>query len=149
MYFSADPDSGGGLCLAVATADSPAGPFTDVGAPLECGETFTDIDPMAFQDPADGRWWLFWGSGFEPIQVRELAPDGLAFADGSVATPVLEPDPYLEYENLVEGAWVVARDGWYYLFYAGRFLLRRAELRRPRRAQPERDRAVREAGRGA
>ena len=74
---------------------------------------------MAFQDPADGRWWLFWGSGFEPIQARELAPDGLAFAPGSVATPVLEPDPYLEYENLVEGAWVVARDGWYYLFYAG------------------------------
>ena len=31
MYFSADPDTGGGLCLAVATADSPAGPFTDIG----------------------------------------------------------------------------------------------------------------------
>jgi arabinan endo-1,5-alpha-L-arabinosidase len=119
MYYSADPDSGGGLCLAVATAESPAGPFTDVGAPLECGETFTDIDPMAFQDLADGRWWLFWGSGFEPIFVRELAPDGLGFADGSAATPVLEPDGYLEYENLIEGAWVMARDGWYYLFYAG------------------------------
>ena len=74
---------------------------------------------MAFRDPADGGWWLFWGSGFEPIQARRLAPDGLAFAPGSVATPVLEPDPYLEYENLMEGAWVVARDGWYYLFYAG------------------------------
>lgn len=119
MYYSADPDAGGGLCLAVATAASPAGPFTDVGAPLECGESFVNIDPMAFRDPADGRWWLFWGSGFEPIHVRALAANGLGFADGSEATTVLEPDPYLEYENLIEGAWVIARDGYYYLFYAG------------------------------
>ena len=119
MYYSADPDAGGGLCLAVATADAPTGPFTDVGEPLECGETFTDIDPMAFRDSADERWWLYWGSGFEPIQVRELGPDGLAFAAGSEATAVLEPDPYLQYENLLEGAWVVARDGWYVMFYAG------------------------------
>jgi len=119
MYYSADPDDGDGLCLAVATAASPAGPFTDVGAPLECGEGFTDIDPMAFLDPADDRWWLFWGSGFEPIHARPLGPDGLTFAEGSDAVTVLEPDPYLDYENLIEGAWVVARDGWYYLFYAG------------------------------
>lgn len=119
MYYSADPDAGGGLYLAVATAASPAGPFTDVGAPLECGESFVNIDPMAFRDPAEGRWWLFWGSGFEPIRARELAADGLGFAVGSEATTVLEPDPYLEYENLIEGAWVIARDGYYYLFYAG------------------------------
>jgi arabinan endo-1,5-alpha-L-arabinosidase len=119
MYYSADPDAGGGLCLAVATATSAAGPFTDVGVPLECGETFTDIDPMAFRDPADDAWWLFWGSGFEPIHARPLAPDGLSFAEGSDAVTVLAPDPYLDYENLIEGAWVVARDGWYYLFYAG------------------------------
>jgi arabinan endo-1,5-alpha-L-arabinosidase len=119
MYYSADPDSGGGLCLAVATGMAPSGPFRDSGTPLECGGSFTDIDPMAFRDPADGRWWLFWGSGFEPIHARELAADGLGFAHGSEAMTVLEPDPYLEYENLIEGAWVVVRDGTYYLFYAG------------------------------
>ncbi|MEJ7747991.1 MAG: glycoside hydrolase family 43 protein [Candidatus Limnocylindrales bacterium] len=119
MYYSAAPDDGDGLCLAIATAVTPSGPFVDVGAPLECGRTFTDIDPMAFEDPADGRWWLFWGSGFEPIQARELAPGGLAFAPGSTPSVVLEPDPYLPYENLIEGAWVVAREGSYYLFYSG------------------------------
>jgi arabinan endo-1,5-alpha-L-arabinosidase len=119
MYYSAAPDEGDGLCLAVATANVPGGPFQDVGSPLECGPSFVNIDPMAFRDPADGRWWLFWGSGFEPIRVRELAADGLGFVAGSAATTVLEPDPYLEYENLIEGAWVVARDGYYYLFYAG------------------------------
>ena len=119
MYYSAAPDEGDGLCLAVATATAPAGPYQDVGAPLACGPSFVNIDPMAFPDPADGRWWLFWGSGFEPIRVRELAADGLGFAPGSAPTNVLEPDGYLEYENLIEGAWVVARDGYYYLFYAG------------------------------
>src|SRR5437868_2443895 len=29
MYYSADPNARTGLCLAVATASSPAGPFTD------------------------------------------------------------------------------------------------------------------------
>ncbi len=121
MYYSADPDEGedDGLCLAVATAAVPAGPFTDIGQPLECGPGFVNIDPMPFRDPADGRWLLFWGSGFDPIRVRALGPDGLAWADGSSSTVVLEPDAFAEYENLVEGAWVVHRDPWYYLFYAG------------------------------
>ena len=121
MYYSADPDTGAedGLCLAVATAASPAGPFTDVGEPLECGTGFINIDPMPFRDPADGRWLLFWGSGFEPIRARELAPDGLDWAAGSTALVILEPDALAEYENLVEGAWVVRRGEWYYLFYAG------------------------------
>ena len=119
MYYSAAPDVGEGLCLAVATAADPGGPFVDVGEPLECGTGFVNIDPMAFRDPADGRWLLFWGSGFEPIRVRELAPDGLRWADRSSGTEVLAPDAFMDYENLVEGAWVVFRDGWYVLFYSG------------------------------
>src|SRR4051812_45228241 len=34
MYYSADPNSQTGLCLAVATSSNPAGPFTDKGSPL-------------------------------------------------------------------------------------------------------------------
>ena len=119
MYYSAAPDDGQGLCLAVATAQDPAGPFIDRGEPLQCGDGFVNIDPMPFRDPSDGRWLLFWGSGFEPIRVRELAADGLDWAPDSSALTVLEPDPLAEYENLVEGAWVVLRDSWYYLFYSG------------------------------
>jgi hypothetical protein len=42
LYYSAKPDAAlddpsRGLCLAVATAERPEGPFTDVGKPLECG----------------------------------------------------------------------------------------------------------------
>ena len=91
LYYSAKPDAAltdgsRGLCLAVATATRPQGPFTDSGRPLQCGEGFVNIDPMAFDDPATGRRLLYWGSGFGPIKVRELAPDRLSFAPGSRAT---------------------------------------------------------------
>ena len=78
LYYSAKPDAAltdtsRGLCLAVATADRPEGPFTDIGRPLQCGEGFVNIDPMAYDDPATGRRLLYWGSGFGPIKVQELA----------------------------------------------------------------------------
>jgi arabinan endo-1,5-alpha-L-arabinosidase len=127
LYFSAKPDSAlddptRGLCLAVATASRPEGPFRDKGAPLECGPGFVNIDPMAFDDPATGRKLLYWGSGFEPIRVRELAPDRLSFAPGSRAVDLVRPirtDSPANYQRLVEGAWTVRRGGWYYLFYSG------------------------------
>jgi arabinan endo-1,5-alpha-L-arabinosidase len=83
MYYSADPNTLTGLCLAVAVANSPAGPFKDVGKPLQCGESFINIDPMAFDDPKTGKRLLYWGSGFQPIKVRELAPNRIEFAAGS------------------------------------------------------------------
>ena len=72
-----------GLCLAVATATLAAGPFVDMGHPLQCGDGFVNIDPMAFDDPATGKRLLYWGSGFEPIKVQELGPDRISFAPGS------------------------------------------------------------------
>jgi arabinan endo-1,5-alpha-L-arabinosidase len=124
LYYSARPDAAladdkKGLCLAVATARRPRGPFTDVGRPLLCGPSFVNIDPMAFADPATGKRLLYWGSGFEPIRVRELAPGGLAFAPGSRAVDLVRPDRNSGYRALIEGAWVIRRGGYYYLFYSG------------------------------
>ena len=127
LYYSAKPDAAltdqsRGLCLAVATANRPEGPFTDSGRPLQCGPGFVNIDPMAFDDPATGKRLLYWGSGFEPIKVQELAPDRMSFAAGSAPVDLIHPvkseDP-AEYQRLIEGAWVVRRGGWYYLFYSG------------------------------
>ena len=127
LYYSAKPDAAlsdekRGLCLGVATADRPEGPFTDSGKPLVCGPGFVNIDPMAFDDPATGKRLLYWGSGFEPIMVRELGPDRLSFAAGSkpidlVAT--IKDETPANYQRLIEGAWVVRRGGFYYLFYSG------------------------------
>ena len=122
LYYSARPDGTDALSLAVAVADAPAGPFRDSGRPLLDGPGFTCIGPMAFDDLATGQRLLYWGSGFGPIWVRELAPDRLGFAPGSVARPVVQPsgsaDP-ADYHRLVEAAWVHYRAGWYYLFFSG------------------------------
>jgi arabinan endo-1,5-alpha-L-arabinosidase len=119
MYYSADPDDGTGLCLAVATATEPAGPFTDKGEPLKCGPGFANIDPFPFDDPQTGTRYLYWGSNSTPIRVQELAPDRLNFQPDTVPTSVLIPEQGRPYEGLLEGAWVIYRDGFYYLFTSG------------------------------
>ena len=127
LYYSAKPDAAltddkRGLCLAVATAPSPQGPFTDIGKPLQCGDGFVNIDPMSYDDPATGKRLLYWGSGFQPIKVRELGADRISFASGSAAAdliPVVKSEDPNEYRRLIEGAWVVRRNGWYYMFYSG------------------------------
>jgi arabinan endo-1,5-alpha-L-arabinosidase len=123
MYFSAKPDTSDerhGLCLAVATSTSPAGPFTDMGHPLRCGPGFVNIDPMAFDDPATGKHLLYWGSGFEPVRVQELAPDRMSFAPGSKPTDLVSPPPGRKaFPVLIEGSWVVRHGDYYYLFYSG------------------------------
>ncbi len=127
LYYSAKPDvaltdNTRGLCLAVATATRPEGPFTDVGQPLQCGPSFVNIDPMAFDDPATGKKLLYWGSGFGPIKVQELAPDRISFAPGSIPIELIytvQTEDPAQYQRLVEGAWVILREGWYYLFYSG------------------------------
>lgn len=127
LYYSAKPDAAltnpkRGLCLAVATARRPQGPFVDSGRPLLCGESFINIDPFAFDDPATGRRLLYWGSGFGPIKVQELSSDRRRFAPGSRPVDLLavsRGNRPADYQRLVEGAWVIRRSGWYYLFYSG------------------------------
>jgi arabinan endo-1,5-alpha-L-arabinosidase len=118
MYYSAEPDTARGRCLGVATAVSPAGPFADSGVPLLCGPGIEHIDPMAFDDPRTGERLLYWGSGSTPIKVQPLAADRLSFLPGSAPKALLFPDAR-EFRRLIEGAWVIFREGWYYLFYSG------------------------------
>ena len=124
MYYSATPDvchhPQRGHCLAVATATSPAGPFVDMGMPLLLGMGFEYIDPMAFDDPVTGKRLLYWGSGFQPIKVQELAEDRLSFAPGSTPVDLVWPNPVKgAFPRLVEAAWVIHHDDYYYLFYSG------------------------------
>ena len=127
LYYSAKPDAAltddkRGLCLAVAKSEAPEGPFTDVGQPLRCGEGFVNIDPFAFDDATTGKRLLYWGSGFGPIKVQELAEDRISFAPGSRPIDLVHPirtEDASEYQRLVEGVWVIRRHGWYYLFYSG------------------------------
>jgi arabinan endo-1,5-alpha-L-arabinosidase len=124
MYYSATPDvchqPERGHCLAIATAKSPVGPFVDIGMPLLLGMGFEYIDPMAFDDPVSGKRLLYWGSGFLPIKVQELAEDRISFAQGSEPIELVRPNGKNGgFPRLVEAAWVICHDDYYYLFYSG------------------------------
>ena len=124
MYYSATPDvcdvPERGHCLAIATAKSPEGPFVDIGMPLMLGMGFEYIDPMVFDDPASGKTYLYWGSGFQPIKVQELAEDRMSFAPDSEPVDLVWPNPVKgAFPRLVEAAWVIRHDEHYYLFYSG------------------------------
>ncbi|HZC38987.1 MAG TPA: glycoside hydrolase family 43 protein, partial [Sphingomicrobium sp.] len=124
MYYSATPDVAHhpkrGHCLAIATSPSPAGPFVDVGMPLLLGMGFEFIDPMAYDDPVTGKRLLYWGSGFQPLKVQELAEDRMSFAPGSVPIDLVWPNPVKgAFPRLVEASWVTRREDFYYLFYSG------------------------------
>jgi arabinan endo-1,5-alpha-L-arabinosidase len=123
MYYSATPDvcdvPERGHCLAIATASSPVGPFVDMGLPLLLGMGFEYIDPMVFDDPVSGKRFLYWGSGFQPIKVQQLAEDHMSFVPDSEPTDIIWPNSKGGFPRLVEAAWVIHHDDFYYIFYSG------------------------------
>ena len=84
-----------------------------------CGEGFINIDPMTFDDPVSGKKLMYWGSGFEPIKVRELSDDRLSFQTDSETVNVVYPGQDVSYNILIEGAWVELKNNYYYLYYSG------------------------------
>jgi arabinan endo-1,5-alpha-L-arabinosidase len=124
LYYSIVPDELSdqfGLCLAVATSESPAGPFRTTDSPLYCGDTLSDIDGAVFHDPATGRWHLYWGSGGDIVTAR-LAPSLLRLAPGEQPQLLLRgwsSKHRRPYEHGIEGPYVIHRAGWYFLFYSG------------------------------
>ncbi len=123
MYYSATPDDrreGPDHALAIATSATPAGPFVDMGQPLLAGKGFHNIDPMAFDCSITGKHLLYWGSGFQPIKVQELAEDRMSFAPDSKPIDLIWPNPAKgAFPRLVEATWVIHHDGFFYLFYSG------------------------------
>jgi xylan 1,4-beta-xylosidase len=119
---------GGPLCVAVATAPRPQGPYTDHG-PLVCQEVGS-IDPFPTTDE-NGQRYLLWkedGNSVSkptPIWAQPLSEDGTRLV-GERRELIhndqpWEKHPTLPFGNLVEGPSVVRRNGWFYLFYSGNF----------------------------
>ena len=97
--------------IGVATAPTPAGPWTDSGAPIIAPRPATGggfqwtIDPAEFTD-TDGTRYLYWGSYNGGIHAVQLTADGLR-TDGPVSDVA---------RDRFEAPYVVKRDGYYYLF---------------------------------
>ncbi|MCF6525911.1 family 43 glycosylhydrolase [Streptomyces sp. JJ36] len=107
-------DESGDSAIGVATAPTPAGPWTVHDEPVvgpRRGAGASDDFQWTF-DPAhvvdtDGRRYLYYGSYYGGIHVTELSADG--------TRPVGEPT-MVAVDNRFEGAYVVRRHGWWYLF---------------------------------
>lgn len=108
LYYSMSVWGGEWTCgIGVATASSPAGPFTDHG-PLFRSETIgvqNSIDPCFIED--NGRNYLMWGS-FRGIYLIEMSDDGLSVKPGAEKQQVAG--------TYFEGVNIHKRDGYYYMF---------------------------------
>lgn len=122
LYYTAWSRTSGRQAIGVATASSPAGPFTPVGtAPLVSQSSQGGaIDPSVFTDSAGVQYLLWKNDGNAVgqdtwIYLQRLAADGR----GLVGSPVqlIRQDQAWE-GSLVEGPVLWARDGRYYLFYS-------------------------------
>ncbi len=120
LYYAAEPDEGTGMCLAMATSDTPD-TFVDIGTPLlpPDGSAYAMIDPCFFTDPKTGRHYLYYGSAHEPIRALEMADDGRTFL--GEATEVLQPRPGVRFETLREGAFLtyMASHDRYFMWVSG------------------------------
>jgi arabinan endo-1,5-alpha-L-arabinosidase len=118
LYYTASWTDlpGGGSAIGVATSDSPTGPFVDAGAPVvephapPCcpSDKRWVFDSSVVQDPVTGQRYIYYGSYFGGISVRELSEDGLT------SDPATQVEVAIS--NRYEGAYVVYKDGYYYLF---------------------------------
>jgi arabinan endo-1,5-alpha-L-arabinosidase len=111
--ISGEPNCGFEPAIGVATSSSPIGPWQDLGRPVVeprrggpgCNFLWT-FDPDVIT--AGDQPYIYYGSYYGGIQVRELSNDGFT-TDPATAVQVTIANRY-------EGAEVVQHDGYYYLF---------------------------------
>ncbi|MFC9973735.1 family 43 glycosylhydrolase [Spirillospora sp. NPDC127200] len=118
LYFSARAREGNVQCVGVATAVSPAGPFTPrEGGPLVCPRDLGGaIDPASYVE-ADGARYLLYKSDARKtaaIYLVRMAPDGLATAGPPKRLLGRDADEPV----LVEAPDLVRRGDRYVLFYS-------------------------------
>ena len=129
-YYTARRNDGpkkrGTLCVAVATAPAPAGPYTDHGA-LVCQiselKNVGSIDAF-FVRNEEGQPYLVWkadGNDAEPDQptaifAQRLSEDGTKLL-GKRREILRNTAPWEK--HVTEGSFIIRRNGWFYHFYSG------------------------------
>jgi beta-xylosidase len=119
VYYAARK-TGAGLCVGVAAARAPQGPYADHG-PIECQEDGS-IDP-AFMRDEHGTPYLIWkedgNSQNKPtvIWAQPLTPDLLRLTGEK--KELIRNDPASWEGGVVEAPYILRHEGAFYLFYAG------------------------------
>ncbi len=112
--------AGGNLCIAAASADKPVGHYTDHGA-LVCQEVGS-IDAFPIRDE-NGKLFVVWkedGNSVNkptPLWAQEL--DIKNWKMVGERREILRNDPDTWEGNLVEGPYIMRKDGYFYMFYSG------------------------------
>ena len=113
-------DKKGTLCVAVAVADKPEGRYTDKGA-LVCQEVGS-IDAFFIRDE-NNKPFLIWKEDGNDRQ----QPTWLYAAELDASLTRLKGEPQRLFRNegtgwenhVVEGSYILRRNGWFYHFYSG------------------------------
>ena len=118
LYFSGNPKNGGGKQIGVATADSPTGPFTDLGHPM-ITESPTgrgqQIDVDVFTDPVSGKSYLYWGNGY--MAGAELNKDMVSIKKKTLTVMTPKGGTLQDYAYR-EAPYVFYRNGLYYFMWS-------------------------------
>lgn len=125
VYYSArragTPTGDARYAIAAASAPTPYGPYRHARVIVEISGRGGVIDPSYFRAP-DGRHFLLWkrnGNGFglpTPIYIQELTADGVHVT--GPRKELFRNDQSWE-GPIIEGPWMIHRNGYYYLFYSG------------------------------
>jgi xylan 1,4-beta-xylosidase len=123
VYYTARRDDGkdkkGTLCVAVATAQTPAGPYADNG-PLVCQE-MGSIDAAFIRDEANKPFLIWKEDGNDRQQptwlyAQELNSDGVKLI-GKPKKLFRNTESWEK--HVIEGPYVLYKNGWFYMFYSG------------------------------
>jgi xylan 1,4-beta-xylosidase len=130
VYYTARRNDGakktGTLCVAVATANAPSGPYADHG-PLVCQiselKNVGSIDAFFVRDEDDHPYlvWKADGNDAEPDQptaifAQRLSEDGTKLI--GKRKEILRNTAAWE-KHVTEGSFIIRRNGWFYHFYSG------------------------------
>lgn len=118
LYFSGNPKNGGGKQIGVAIADSPTGPFTDLGHPMITESPVgrgQQIDVDVFIDPVSGKSYLYWGNGY--MAGAELNKDMVSIKKKTLAVLTPEGGTLQDYAYR-EAPYVFYRNGLYYFMWS-------------------------------
>ena len=125
LYYDAYDPAVGYSCLSVATASTPAGPFTDTSSgPFECQPSLGgSVDPSPMVDPTTGQIWLTWKSDDGTLAASAelwsapLAPDMRSFS--SPPQDILTQNTVaFPWQATIENPDMVDAGGTFLLFFA-------------------------------
>lgn len=118
LFYSGHNVEQNAKSIGVAVAETPVGPFVDLGHPLvdkSPAGRGQQIDVDVFRDPVSGKYFLYWGNGY--MAGAELTDDLKALVPGT--TKVMTPKGgSLKTYQYREAPYVFYRNGKYYFMWS-------------------------------